>query len=70
MLFADTNILSTFAKVNQLTLLFRLFGDERIGVVPAVYVEVTDPSCWPDRNVFWPNKCVVTGGQGTQINAD
>jgi len=39
MLLADTNILSTFAKINQLTLLFRLFGDERIGVVPAVYSE-------------------------------
>ncbi|MBM4461465.1 MAG: hypothetical protein FJ011_27530 [Chloroflexi bacterium] len=39
MLLADTNILSTFAKVNQLALLFRLFGDERIGIVPAVYAE-------------------------------
>lgn len=39
MVLADTNILSTFAKVNQLTLLFRLFTDERIGVVPAVYSE-------------------------------
>ena len=26
---------------------------------------------WPDSTTFWPNKrVVVTGGQGTQINAD
>ena len=39
MLLADTNILSTFAKIDQLTLLFRLFDTQRIGVVPAVYAE-------------------------------
>lgn len=39
MLLADTNILSTFAKINQLTLLFRLFDNKGIGVVPAVYAE-------------------------------
>jgi len=36
---ADTNILSTFAKIDQLALLLRLFGNQRVGVVPAVYVE-------------------------------
>jgi hypothetical protein len=35
MLLADTNILSTFAKINQLSLLFRLFDNKRVGVVPA-----------------------------------
>ncbi len=39
MLLADTNILSTFAKIGQLPLLFQLFGAQRIGVVPAVYAE-------------------------------
>lgn len=39
MVLADTNILSTFAKINQLPLLLRLFGNARIGVVPAVYEE-------------------------------
>ena len=39
MLLADTNILSTFAKIDQLSLLLRLFGNRRVGVVPAVYAE-------------------------------
>lgn len=39
MLLADTNILSTFAKIDQLPLLLRLFDAQRIGVVPAVYAE-------------------------------
>ena len=39
MLLADTNILPTFAKIDQLSLLLRLFGNQRIGVVPAVYAE-------------------------------
>lgn len=39
MLLADTNILSTFAKINELSLLSRLFGNQRVGVVPAVYAE-------------------------------
>lgn len=39
MLLADTNILSTFAKINELSLLSRLFGNQRLGVVPAVYAE-------------------------------
>jgi predicted nucleic acid-binding protein len=37
---ADTNILSTFAKISELPLLIRLFTDEGIGVVPAVYEEL------------------------------
>ena len=39
MILADTNILSTFAKIDQLRLLLRLFGDNRLGAVPAVYEE-------------------------------
>ena len=39
MLLADTNILSTFAKIDQLSLLLRLFGNQHVGVVPAVYAE-------------------------------
>jgi len=42
LLLADTNILSTLAKINQLSLLFQLFHDERIGVVVAVYEECVE----------------------------
>lgn len=42
MLLADTNILSTLAKVNRLFLLFQLFHDERVGVVVAVYGECVE----------------------------
>ena len=38
MLLADTNILSTFAKIDQAPLLLQLFAAQRIGVVPAVYI--------------------------------
>jgi len=27
-------------------------------------------TAWPDSNTFWRDKRAVTGGQGTQINAD
>jgi predicted nucleic acid-binding protein len=37
---ADTNILSTFAKVNQWPLLIQCFASDRVGTVPAVYEEV------------------------------
>jgi hypothetical protein len=37
---ADTNILSTFAKIGALSLFMRLFAEEGIGVVPAVYEEL------------------------------
>ena len=40
MVLADTNILSTFAKIGELPLLMRLFAEEGIGVVPAVYEEL------------------------------
>lgn len=39
MVIADTNILSTFAKIAQLPLLLGLFNNQRVGVVPAVYEE-------------------------------
>ena len=40
MVLADTNILSTFAKIGALPLLMQLFAEEGIGVVPAVYEEL------------------------------
>lgn len=40
MILFDTNILSTFAKVDQLALLLRLLERAQIGVVPAVYEEL------------------------------
>jgi predicted nucleic acid-binding protein len=36
---ADTNILSTFAKIDQLPILLKLFTDDKVGVVPSVYAE-------------------------------
>lgn len=41
MVLADTNILSTFAKINQVALLFRLLAPDRIGIVSAVYTELS-----------------------------
>src|SRR5256885_9496847 len=40
MILADTNILSTFAKIGELPLLISLFKEDRIGVVPAVHEEL------------------------------
>ena len=40
MVLADTNILSTFAKIDELPLFMRLFAEEGMGVVPAVYEEL------------------------------
>ena len=40
MILADTNVLSTFAKINQLPLLIRCFASDQVGTVPAVYEEV------------------------------
>ena len=40
MVLADTNILSTFAKISALSLLRQLFTEEGLGVVPAVYEEL------------------------------
>jgi predicted nucleic acid-binding protein len=42
MILSDTNILSTFAKIDQLSLLLRLFASDQIGVVPAVYEELQE----------------------------
>jgi predicted nucleic acid-binding protein len=36
---ADTNVLSTFAKVGRIPLLLQLFKTDRLGVTPAVYEE-------------------------------
>lgn len=40
MLLVDTNIFSTLAKIGKLDLLFRVFEQEEIGIVPAVYEEI------------------------------
>lgn len=40
MILSDTNVLSTFAKIDRLALLVRLFEHAQIGVVPAVYEEL------------------------------
>lgn len=40
-IFFDSNILSTFAKIDKLDLLFRLFKGERLATSPTVYEELT-----------------------------
>jgi len=42
MILIDNNILSTFCRVDQLDLLFRLFPKDSLGVPPAVYDELTE----------------------------
>jgi len=38
----DTNIISTFCRVDQLSLLFRLFCKDKFGIVSAVYDELME----------------------------
>ncbi len=40
MIIVDNNILSTFAKIGRLDVLFRLFPQRQIAIVPAVYNEL------------------------------
>jgi len=40
MIIIDNNILSTFAKIGRLDILFRLFPQRQIAIVPAVYDEL------------------------------
>ena len=40
MIIVDNNILSTFAKIGRLDVLFQLFPQSQIGIVPAVYNEL------------------------------
>lgn len=40
MIIVDNNILSTFAKIGRLNILFQLFPQTKIGIVPAVYNEL------------------------------
>ncbi len=40
MILIDNNILSTFAKIEKLDLLFNLIPNEQIGIVPAVHEEL------------------------------
>ena len=42
MLLCDTNILSTFAKIDQMELLLQLFVRDELAVVPAVYEELQE----------------------------
>ena len=42
MILVDNNILSTFARVGQLELLFRLFPKDSLGVPPAVHDELIE----------------------------
>jgi hypothetical protein len=49
MIIIDNNILSTFAKIGRLDILFRLFPQRQIAIVPAVY----DDLC-PVRHALYP----------------
>lgn len=40
MILVDTNIVGTLARVERLELLLDLFGQDEIGVCPAVYAEL------------------------------
>jgi predicted nucleic acid-binding protein len=40
MFLCDTNILSTFAKIDRMQLLLHLFARDEMAVVPAVYEEL------------------------------
>src|SRR5207247_715792 len=40
MIFTDTNILGTFARVEALDVLLRLFAGEEVALTPAVYAEL------------------------------
>lgn len=42
MFLCDTNLLSTFAKINQMALLLQLFARDKMAVVPAVYEELQE----------------------------
>ncbi|MBI1924160.1 hypothetical protein HYR99_07900 [Candidatus Poribacteria bacterium] len=42
MILVDNNILSTFARVKQLKLLFQLFPKDALGIPPAVHDEMMD----------------------------
>lgn len=42
MLLCDTNILSTFAKINRMALLLQLFARNEMAVVPAIYEELQE----------------------------
>src|SRR5260370_14283854 len=42
MILADTNVLSTFARVDALPLLWELFPDRAVGVTPAIFREVLE----------------------------
>lgn len=42
MILCDTNILSTFAKIDRLPLLLQLFASDKLAVVPAVYEELQE----------------------------
>jgi len=42
MILLDTSILSTFARVDSLDLMWALFPDDPIGVTPAVFREIAE----------------------------
>ncbi len=42
MILVDNNILSTFCRVGQLALLFRIFPKDTLGISPAVYDEAVE----------------------------
>lgn len=42
MIIIDTNIISTFCRINKLTLIFKLFPNDTFGITPAVYDEMME----------------------------
>lgn len=42
MIIIDTNIISTFCRIDQLPILFQLFPQDKFGITPAVYDELME----------------------------
>lgn len=61
MLLCDTNILSTFAKINQMGLLLQLFARDEIAVVPAVYEELQEGIRRGYASLQAANVCIQQG---------
>lgn len=55
MIIVDTNILSTFARVNKLSLLFELFKHDEIAISPNVLQEINDTKA---RNFSYAEKLI------------
>ena len=61
MFLCDTNILSTFAKIDQMALLLQLFARDKMAVVPAVYEELQEGIRCGHSALQAANACIQQG---------